>query len=34
MNPDTLAEALLAVVTPLAASLRPDEALDLAARLG
>ncbi|WP_243224951.1 arginine--tRNA ligase [Microbacterium sp. CIAB417] len=31
MNPDTLAEALLAVVTPLAASLRPDEALDLAA---
>ncbi|HWV50516.1 MAG TPA: arginine--tRNA ligase [Microbacterium sp.] len=31
MNPDTLAAALLAVVTPIAASLRPDEALDLAA---
>lgn len=29
MNPDTLAEALLAVVTPIAASLRPDEALSL-----
>ena len=31
MNPDSLAEALLAVVTPIAASLRPDEALDLTA---
>ncbi|MCE7480426.1 arginine--tRNA ligase [Microbacterium profundi] len=29
MNPDTLAEALLAVVTPIAASLRPDEALGI-----
>ncbi|MGV2983367.1 arginine--tRNA ligase [Microbacterium sp. AGC85] len=29
MNPDTLAEALLAVVSPIAASLRPDEALGL-----
>ncbi|WP_417508397.1 arginine--tRNA ligase [Microbacterium sp.] len=29
MNPDTLAEAILAVVTPIAASLRPDEVLDL-----
>ncbi|CAH0137399.1 MULTISPECIES: arginine--tRNA ligase [unclassified Microbacterium] len=29
MNPDTLAEAILAVVTPIAASLRPDEALDI-----
>lgn len=29
MNPDTLAEAILAVVTPIAASLRPDETLDL-----
>lgn len=29
MNPDTLAEALLAVVTPIAASLRPDETLDI-----
>ncbi|MFB7250335.1 arginine--tRNA ligase [Microbacterium sp. NPDC056234] len=31
MNPDSLAEALLAVVTPIAASLRPDEELDLTA---
>ena len=31
MNPDTLAAALLAVVTPIAASLRPDAALNLAA---
>lgn len=31
MNPDTLAEAILAVVAPIAASLRPDEALDLVA---
>jgi len=31
MNPDTLAEALLAVVTPIAATLRPDEALVLEA---
>lgn len=31
MNPDSLAEALLAVVTPIAASLRPDEALSLTA---
>ncbi|MDQ0645151.1 arginine--tRNA ligase [Microbacterium murale] len=31
MNPDTLAEALLAVVTPIAASLRPDETLGLVA---
>src|SRR5690606_10789931 len=29
MNPDTLAAAILAVVTPIAASLRPDETLDL-----
>ena len=29
MNPDILAEAILAVVTPLAASLRPDETLDI-----
>lgn len=29
MNPDTLAEAILAVVTPIAASLRPDETLDI-----
>ena len=29
MNPDTLAAALLNVVTPIAASLRPDEALNL-----
>ncbi|MGM7678100.1 arginine--tRNA ligase [Microbacterium sp. A94] len=29
MNPDTLAEAILAVVTPIAAALRPDETLDL-----
>jgi len=29
MNPDTLAEAILSVVTPIAASLRPDETLDL-----
>ena len=29
MNPDTLAEAILAVVTPIAASLRPEEALEL-----
>lgn len=29
MNPDTLAEAILAVVMPIAASLRPDEKLDL-----
>ncbi|MGM7666202.1 arginine--tRNA ligase [Microbacterium sp. A93] len=29
MNPDTLAAAIFAVVTPIAASLRPDEALDL-----
>lgn len=29
MNPETLAEALLAVVTPIAASLRPDEELGL-----
>lgn len=29
MNPDTLAEAILAVVTPIAASLRPDEELGL-----
>ncbi|HWK77339.1 arginine--tRNA ligase [Microbacterium sp.] len=29
MNPDTLAEAILAVATPIAASLRPDEALDI-----
>ncbi|MGF6821467.1 arginyl-tRNA synthetase [Microbacterium sp. ZKA21] len=31
MNPDTLAAALLTVVTPIAASLRPDEALTLTA---
>ncbi|GAA1529687.1 arginyl-tRNA synthetase [Microbacterium ginsengiterrae] len=31
MNPDTLAEAILAVVTPIAASLRPEETLGLAA---
>jgi len=31
MNPDALAESLLSVVTPIAASLRPDEVLDLAA---
>ncbi|WP_460799583.1 arginine--tRNA ligase [Microbacterium sp. GXF0217] len=31
MNPDTLAAALLTVVTPIAASLRPDEALNLVA---
>lgn len=29
MNPDNLAEALLAVVTPIAASLRPDETPDI-----
>ncbi|WP_300266130.1 arginine--tRNA ligase [Microbacterium sp.] len=29
MNPDTLAAAILAVVTPIAASLRPDEPLAL-----
>ncbi|MGO1508082.1 MAG: arginine--tRNA ligase [Microbacterium sp.] len=29
MNPDTLAEAILAVVTPIAAALRPDETLDI-----
>src|SRR5690606_14207902 len=29
MNPDTLAAAILAVVAPIAASLRPDETLDL-----
>ncbi|MCC2029252.1 arginine--tRNA ligase [Microbacterium tenebrionis] len=29
MNPDTLAEAILSVVTPIAASLRPDETLDI-----
>src|SRR4051794_40976537 len=29
MNPDTLAAAIFAVVTPIAASLRPDEALGL-----
>src|SRR5690606_9142843 len=29
MNPDTLAEAILAVVMPIAASLRPDETLDI-----
>lgn len=31
MNPDTLAASLLDVVTPIAASLRPDEALNLSA---
>ncbi|WP_194422177.1 arginine--tRNA ligase [Microbacterium abyssi] len=31
MNPDTLAEALLAVITPIAASLRPGETLDIVA---
>lgn len=29
MNPDTLAAAILAVITPIAASLRPDETLDI-----
>ncbi len=29
MNPDTLAEAILAVVTPIAADLRPDETPDI-----
>ena len=31
MSPDTLAESLLSVVTPIAASLRPDGPLDLTA---
>lgn len=31
MNPDTLAEAILAAVTPIASSLRPDETVEIAA---